>query len=70
MIDDRELWACANEVLRQHGGQARMLVTERIRALALAGDGAGVATWQAIAGRIAQLGLGADRDHSASTFSL
>jgi hypothetical protein len=55
VISDRELWACANEVLRQHGSRAPIFVAERVGALALAGDGAGIATWRAIAERIDQL---------------
>lgn len=48
MISDRELWACANEVIRQHGEGAGMFVAERIAALAQAGDLEGIATWQSI----------------------
>jgi hypothetical protein len=55
MISDRVLWACANEVLQQHGDRAPVFVAERIGALALSGDEAGVATWQAIAARMDQL---------------
>jgi hypothetical protein len=55
MLSDWELWACANHVLQTHGDQAAVHVAEQIGALALAGDTAGVRTWQAIAGRIAQL---------------
>lgn len=54
-ISDRELWACAAHVLKTHGTNAPRHVAERIGALALAGDSAGVATWQAIAKRIAAL---------------
>lgn len=54
-LSDWELWACANEVLRQHGDEAPLHVAERIGALALAGDAAGVETWKAIAARVDQL---------------
>ena len=54
-MDDRELWACALQVERQHGDDAPRIVAERIGALALAGDQAGVATWKAIAWRLDQL---------------
>ncbi|WP_245638526.1 DUF6961 family protein [Croceicoccus bisphenolivorans] len=54
-ISDRELWACATHVLKTHGANAPRHVAERIGALALAGDNDGVATWQAIAKRIAAL---------------
>ncbi len=50
-----ELWACANEVLRQHGDKAAMHVAERLGAVALAGDAEGIVTWQAIARRVDQL---------------
>jgi len=55
MPDDRELWACALQVERQHGDDAPRFVAERIGALAVAGDQAGVATWKAIAWRLDQL---------------
>ena len=56
-LSDRELWACANMVVEQHGGQTFVFVAERIGALALAGDEAGIAIWKAIAARIEQMGL-------------
>jgi hypothetical protein len=31
-LSDRELWACANEVMRQHGDRAPLFVAERIGA--------------------------------------
>ncbi len=49
MAPDRELWACALEVERQHGDRAPVLVAERIGALALAGDVEGVDRWRTIA---------------------
>ena len=55
MISDRELWACAAHVIKTHGANAPRHVAERIGALALAGDSDGVATWQAIAKRVAAL---------------
>ena len=53
--DDRELWACALQVERQHGNDAPRFVAERIGALAVAGDEQGIATWKAIAERIDKL---------------
>jgi len=47
MLSDWELWACANHVLQSHGDKAPMHVAEQIGALALAGDEAGIRTWQA-----------------------
>ena len=55
MLTEWELWAVATQTLRQHGEQAPLFVAERIGALVLAGDSAGVATWGAIAARMAQL---------------
>jgi hypothetical protein len=55
MLSEWELWAVANETMRQHGEQAPLFVAERVGALALAGDAAGVATWKAVATRVAQL---------------
>ena len=52
MITDRELWACALQVMRQHGDQAPVFIAERIGALALKGDEQGIATWQGIAARL------------------
>jgi len=53
--DDRELWACALQVERQHGENAGRFVAERIGALAVAGDHDGVTTWKAIAQRLDKL---------------
>ena len=55
MISDWELWASADQVIKQHGDQALAFVAERIGALALAGDKAGIATWKAIGARIDQM---------------
>ena len=49
MTPDRELWACALLVEREHGERAPLWIAERIGTLALAGDAAGVERWQAIA---------------------
>lgn len=61
MLSEWELWACANQVLKTHGEKAPLHVAEQIGAMALAGDEAGIATWQAIAKRIAGL-MGKDSD--------
>jgi hypothetical protein len=58
MLSDWELWAVANETIRQQGERAPVFVAERIGALVLAGDAAGVATWKAVATRMAQLAAG------------
>lgn len=52
MIDDRELWACASQVLRQHGDGVDAFIADRVAALAAGGDQAGVQTWVAIAQRV------------------
>jgi len=46
---EKELWACALLVEREHGERAPLWIAERIGALALAGDAAGVERWKAIA---------------------
>ena len=67
ILTERELWACAIEVLRQHGSRAPAFVAERIGALVLAGDAAGVATWKATAAKLQLLlateKLGAEHCH-------
>lgn len=54
-MSDRELWACALQVQKQHGEGANLFVAERIGTLALAGDEAGVATWKEIRRRLDML---------------
>lgn len=53
--EERHLWACALAVEKQHGARAPVFVAERIGALALAGDMAGVERWKAIAARMTHL---------------
>ena len=55
LLDDWELWGCAQQVMKQHGGRAPLHVARRIGELTSTGDNAGVETWQAIAARIDQL---------------
>lgn len=52
---EQERWAEALAVQRLHGDHARRHVAERIGALALAGDVAGIERWKAIARRLDQL---------------
>lgn len=65
MIGDRELWACANQVLNHHGPDTDSFIKARMEALAQAGDEAGARVWRAIAARVDQLrndiGAGHDR---------
>ena len=58
MTPERELWACALQVEREHGDNAALWIAERIGALALEGDAAGVARWKAIAEKLALLWTG------------
>lgn len=52
MTPEQHIWACALAVERQHGLQAAVFIAERIGALALQGDAAGVEMWKAIAARL------------------
>lgn len=52
---DQERWAEGAMVLRQQGSNAHVFVAERIGALALAGDHAGVDRWKEIARRLQTL---------------
>ncbi|AQA00601.1 hypothetical protein BWQ93_01585 [Sphingopyxis sp. QXT-31] len=54
MTPERELWACALLVERQHGEAAPLWIATRIGELALAGDMAGVERWKAIAAKLDQ----------------
>ncbi|KKW92232.1 DUF6961 family protein [Sphingobium chungbukense] len=54
-LDDWELWACAQQVIKQYGAKAPVHVAGRIGELATAGDLDGVQAWQAIAERVEQL---------------
>jgi len=59
-LTERELWSAAAMVQRQHGDQAPRFVAERIGALAVAGDAAGIEAWRAIAARLDQLTRASD----------
>jgi len=54
-ISDRELWACALQVLNHHGPDVDAFIAERTRALLEAGDEAGIRAWLAIASRVDQI---------------
>lgn len=58
MSPERELWACALAVEKEHGDRAPVWIAERIGALALQGDAAGVARWKAIAEKLVMLWTG------------
>lgn len=54
-LSDWELWACAQQVVQQHGTRAAEHIEKRVTALAEAGDEEGLRTWLAIAGRVDEL---------------
>jgi hypothetical protein len=57
MLSDRDLWACAHQVLRQHGSAAPEFIAERIGAMVVANDHEGMRVWKEIARRAADLML-------------
>lgn len=59
MDAEKELWACALLLERQHGEGAPLWIATRIGELALAGDMAGIERWKAIAAKLDQLRNGA-----------
>ncbi len=54
-LSEWELWACAQQVIKQHGAKAPVHVATRIGELAEAGDVDGVEAWRSIAERVDQL---------------
>ncbi|MDT7532426.1 hypothetical protein OVY48_03125 [Sphingobium sp. SA2] len=52
MTQDQLLWGAVSILMKQHGEHAPRRVAERIGALAVAGDMAGVAMWKDIARRM------------------
>lgn len=61
MTEDEERWAEALAIERIHGSLAPRFVAERIGALTLAGDAAGVTRWQEIGRRLSALNGPEDR---------
>ena len=55
MTPQDHVWACALAIERQHVARAPVVVAERIGALALAGDGEGIAMWKDIAACLDEL---------------
>lgn len=55
MISEREIWACAQQQIKRHGGRAVEVIADRVAELACLGDAEGIATWSAIAERVDQL---------------
>jgi len=54
-VSDWELWACANEMIRQHGTDAPIQIAMKADKLLWEGDLQGVATWRLIIDRANQL---------------
>ena len=54
-ISDWELWACANEMIRQHGEDAAVRAAMRADEFAEKADYEGGATWRRIVRRINEL---------------
>jgi hypothetical protein len=52
MIEDREIWACANQLLRQHGRHACPVTAQRAGELLALGDISGHRTFLRILERI------------------
>ena len=55
MIDDREIWACANLLLQQHGDNAWFVVSRRADELLAQGEVEGHRTFWRILARIKEL---------------
>lgn len=52
MISEWELWACANEMVRQHGFDAPIHAAMKADALLVEGEQDGAATWRLIIHRV------------------
>jgi len=55
VIDDREIWACANQVMRQYGDAAWFHAAQRADTLLMTGEQEGHRTWLRILARIKAL---------------
>lgn len=55
MIEDREIWGCANQLMRQHGAEAWFVAAQRADALLAEGALEGHRTFVRILDRIKQL---------------
>ncbi|MCP3730365.1 hypothetical protein M9978_07975 [Sphingomonas sp. MG17] len=55
MIEDREVWACANMLIKQHGGDAWLVVSQRADELLEQGEIEGHRTFLRILRRIEDL---------------
>jgi hypothetical protein len=55
MIEDQEIWACANELMKQHGADAWFVASQRADELLAEGQLEGSRTFVRILNRIKQL---------------
>lgn len=55
MIDNREIWACANQLILQHGGDAWLVASQRADELLTQGEMDGHRVFLRILDRIKQL---------------
>ena len=55
MVDDREIWACANLLMKQHGADAWFVASQRADELFAQGEMEGHRTFVRIVDRIKQL---------------
>lgn len=55
MIEDREIWACANELIKQHGDVAWYVAAQRADELLAGGEMDGHQVFKRILDRIKQL---------------
>ena len=55
MIDDKEIWACAHQVMKQYGDAAWLHAAQRADELLEANDHDGHKTWMRILDRIKEL---------------
>ena len=55
MIDDKEIWACAHQVMKQYGDAAWFHAAQRADELLEANDQEGHKTWMRILNRIKEL---------------
>ncbi|CAN5407064.1 hypothetical protein BH11PSE5_BH11PSE5_16970 [soil metagenome] len=55
LTEEQVLWGAAAMMLKQHGDKAPQRVAERIGALALENDAAGMALWKEIARRLNEM---------------
>ena len=55
MIDDREIWACANVLLKQHGDRAWFVAAQRADELLARGEMQGHSVYLRIVDRFRQL---------------